>query len=120
MKTATELGITDAEHGALQIVRDGLAAGEYVHMAAADRSYGDKYFDMSRDCVEGSCGTIACIGGWVGLTMGYEMYDAESYVYNASESLDPLYFPKITECGRRGKSGRISPPPWPRGQSTRS
>lgn len=88
MLTATDLGISQAEYEALQVVRDGLASGEYSHDS-------DNRFDMLVTCKQGNCGTVACIGGWVALTMGKNDLQADSYVWDSEYGpLAPLYFPK--------------------------
>jgi hypothetical protein len=88
MLTATDLGISQAEYEALQVVRDGLASGEFSHDDDARR------FDMHVTCDGDHCGTVACIGGWVGLTMGMGNHEASNYVHTVEFPLNRLYFPQ--------------------------
>jgi hypothetical protein len=88
MLTANDLGISQAEYEALQVVRDGLASGEFSH----DDS---KRFDMNITCDVDDCGTVACIGGWVAVVMGRDKWEANRYVLNMElgDALYPLYYP---------------------------
>jgi hypothetical protein len=87
MLTATDLGISQAEYEALQVVRDGLASGEFSH--------DERTFDMHATCEATDCGTAACIGGWVALTMGKARHEANDYVWaNERGPLKALYFPR--------------------------
>jgi hypothetical protein len=89
MLTATDLGISQAEYEALQVVRDGLASGEFSHD-------GDKRFDMNITCDANNCGTVACIGGWAAMAMGYDKHAANHYVLTVDpgDALYPLYYPE--------------------------
>jgi len=86
MKTAAELKITDAEWLALQSVAAGLASGSCTEENG-------KIFDMHVTCSPHACGTVACIGGWVGIEMGMTVGGADTYVRNCAESIYPLYYP---------------------------
>lgn len=93
MLTATDLGISQAEYEALQVVRDGLASGRFVHAELSDGENVEQ-FDMGITAESNDCGTVACIGGWVGLTMGMARSEADKYVWSAEHGpLKPLYFP---------------------------
>lgn len=96
MLTAQELNITEAEHIALQAVAAGLASGFYRHFVSEDKYKPQgKCFNMDVSFDDNSCGTVACIGGWVGLEMGKSPYSAHNYVMLIEEdhSLYDLYFP---------------------------
>lgn len=95
MLSATELGITEAEHSALQVVRDGLASGRFRHVSMLDAAgVVGECFNMGQTCSEQSCGTVACIGGWVAKTMGMNYVEADDYVNcGFSDTLHPLYYP---------------------------
>jgi len=60
--------ITPREHEALVTVRDALAAGEFRHSRITEGPDGPT-FNMRSTCLSGDCGTIACIGGWMAITM---------------------------------------------------
>jgi hypothetical protein len=100
VKTASELGITEAEWAALQVVAAGLAAGEYVHNTGANRRTGRKMFNMNIPCdaLNYKCGTVACIGGWAALQMGMSPGAATAYVttIDTDSPIESLYFPKST------------------------
>lgn len=87
MKTATELGITEAEHRALQRVAIGLASGAYVHKKIySSQSTHEKMFNMNAAYQSDDCGTVACIGGWVAREMGRTPIEADEYVIDIDES----------------------------------
>ena len=94
MLSATDLGISQAEYEALQVVRDGLASGRFVHTSEAPIGDDVEQFDMHATCERNDCGTVACIGGWVGLAMGKGRYESDRYVWAAEGGpLNNLYFP---------------------------
>lgn len=109
MLSPSDLGITEAEHAALQVVRDGLANGRFIHVMEREvsenlnilsnpetTSLEGERFAMTESCVEGSCGTVACIGGWVAKIMGYGAVGARRYVHECfmdTSPLRPLYYP---------------------------
>ena len=78
--------MTSEEIAALKKVRDGLASGEYVHFY--DNSKVTKKFIMDQ-----SCGSAACIGGWMAVEMSIE--DAKRYVCNSGLEGDmkDLFYP---------------------------
>lgn len=103
MKTFQELDISEAEHVALQKVRDGLASGEYVHVYGGGYEGGNvKGFDMLTTCSDYGCNTVGCIGGWVGREMGLSVSDSADYVNDIDDAEDngdtpplfPLYYPQ--------------------------
>lgn len=82
-KTATDLGITDAELDALIKVLGMLERGE---LQQYDYAGGSGLFDMTS---KGSgCGTPACIGGWVAALMGKNQL---SYVNSHRFEQKPLH-----------------------------
>ncbi len=92
MLSATDLGITEAEHAALQVVRDGLASGKFKHHLSICGAKGD-CFNMQIPFDNGDCGIVACIGGWVAKIMG-EDFPRTYVVFLENDSpLFPLYYP---------------------------
>lgn len=75
MKTCRELGISKKEKDALIKVRDGLESGEYQHInGAIPGRLSKRGFNMATLCLfqQRSCGSIGCIGGWVGRELGLQ------------------------------------------------
>jgi len=72
--------------------RNGLIA--FVE-AVEQYKLSDDKFDMAVCCtVSSDCGTISCIGGYVGLRFGMCPWEAEAYVLTGySEALEDLYYP---------------------------
>lgn len=110
-KTAEELNIKQEEYDALVKVRNGLASGCFVHVEV--NSFGKPIgehapmgFNMSSCGAHGSCGTVACIGGWMqvimqGKTSNPVEVDSRlqnNYVHfgGSTGSLKELFFPP---CG---------------------
>jgi hypothetical protein len=97
-KTADDLCISIAEHGALIQVLGMLERGELIH---ADTLYGPSSFNKGLRSFKGlhmgmtgsSCGTVACIGGWVASILGIDQRD---YVngHGGSNGLKDLYLVK--------------------------
>lgn len=71
MKTAEELYITQEEYDALLWVREKLASGKIEHSSHVRAHDGGVHnmFNMSVASAPYSCGTVACIGGWMSLKM---------------------------------------------------
>ena len=86
--TARQLGITPEERRALIKVRDGLAAGEYLHRRIEHSNLPDPgrpIFNMSTwRGEEGFCGTAGCIGGWM---------------ERVGAALAPLFMPSYKDTG---------------------
>jgi hypothetical protein len=102
-KTAKELNVSEQEHAALIDVLGRLERGELKHCTENffEESYGN-YFNMNYTylCKQSSCGTMGCIGGWVGVLLGVEPTDYV-YAHEGEEgyedtSLADLYFPRDT------------------------
>lgn len=113
MKTFEELKVTKEEYDALQVVRDNLRAGVFVHGHSDPKNPSRPVFDMNVSCglfgFGTICGTVGCIGGWVALVMAgkafvpleverpitrEDRWAADSYVSDASsEALRELYYP---------------------------
>ena len=107
-KTYEELGITFAEWGALWGFKAIAEAGIVLKHVPAKaqspwilmREYpGVHFFDMGMTCKIDGCGSVACIGGTVGMLC--QMPDPGGYVNNIGDNsnrerstLEPLYFPK--------------------------
>ena len=96
-----ELRITDAEHRALREVRELFASGAVQH--DHDKDY-DKPNGFNMDChlVEGSCGTTACIGGWMWTILTRDHVStsltANRYVRDErSVTLQSLFYPPMEE-----------------------
>lgn len=80
---------------ALITVRNGLAAGHYVHVNVATPD-DTRVFDMN--VPSDGCGTVACIGGWMAPELGINVErDIEAYVNNGGldGKLTDLFFPDI-------------------------
>lgn len=92
MKTYKELGITKKEYNAAIKVRDGLREGRYVHQIG-DEYVGNKMFNMNVCYNTRSCGTVACIGGWMNAVMRTPKEDRGSLTYTFSAPLHPVFFP---------------------------
>ncbi|MDH7796373.1 MULTISPECIES: hypothetical protein [unclassified Beijerinckia] len=89
-----DLGISIKERNALVKVRDGLQAGEYVHVKEPIYRYvpcKKPIFNMVEFEGEFDCGTVRCIGGWVAHLC--DNFSPRSYVCNAEGPLGELYFP---------------------------
>lgn len=105
-KSAEELEISQAEYDAIIRVKDGLQAGNYIHVGE-DFAYGDatgldkgqKVFNMTIgfDSVGRSCGQVGCIGGWMGIELGLSPKDADSYVgeHDDHPTLGHLFYPEV-------------------------
>jgi len=98
-KKASELKITPKEHAALITVMGWLKDGS-LHEGTGGG------FDMSDACGFSDCGTVACIGGWVSISIQGFAVEAElipyairssasQYVWEGySKALDQLYYPR--------------------------
>ena len=112
-KSHEELGITFSEWGALWGFKAIAEAGIVLKHVPA-KQYDDPYcllldhpgvhfFDMATAYKSEDCGSVACIGGTVG--MFCRMADPDDYVTRAGHhtssacTLDPLYFPKWNNGG---------------------
>ena len=82
--TASELGIDEKIHTALLEVKRQLETG---------------FIEPGQFCMgivrvhPMECGTIACIGGWVGINMNLGVEATHRMVASASGSIRKLYFP---------------------------
>lgn len=96
MKTYQELGITDWEHKYLRecavILRNGLFRHLPNEVDFPDPGW---FFNMNAFCITGDdpCGTVMCIGGYVGLRHYGNDREASHYVHTCSKNLTYLYFP---------------------------
>jgi hypothetical protein len=100
--TAAQHGVTEEELQALLWVRNALATGLIKDRRGADAH---KRFDMATSCSEGgTCGTVACIGGWMGMHMGLGERGSQNYVNKHS--------PGTPEDGERSTTP-FSPLFWP-------
>ena len=97
--TAEQLGITQAEYEALLSVRDDLANGRLCHislkklealMESADYDWYESDATMF-NMHEWSCGTAACIGGWMELKLGNRGYFASDH-RQSEKSLNDLFY----------------------------
>jgi hypothetical protein len=105
--TATKLGIKEAELEALVEVQRGLASGELIEVApdVARRASGNISDDglyVLREIKEKTgkrsfcmlmtmnCGTVGCIGGWLGIQLGMDKDEASGFVMGTSR-LSPFY-----------------------------
>lgn len=106
MKTAEELGITQVIYDGLVRVREllpQLQLIEYEYRLGDEDIEGSESeptaFNMAHWCTTGSCGTIACIGGWVESLMKTKINTLKS-----PDGLDQLFFPnpinKNVDCAK--------------------
>jgi hypothetical protein len=113
MKSPEELGITQQELDALLAVRSGLAAGLLEHTSykklKAKSDPKSLAFNMDIAYTKHDCGTVGCIGGWMGVFMHTHKLEADKeidynnvrhYVNNKrSYNLEELFFPLETHDG---------------------
>lgn len=94
-RSPQELNITDEEYVALNDVRIGLCNGTYAHhnsmrakLAKMGVTPAVSGFNMGQWLdKKASCGTIGCIGGWMGVALNRPYRNAHS------KSLNPLFYP---------------------------
>jgi hypothetical protein len=87
-------GISFAELGALLGVRTLLANGLLAHVPYRNHGRSGHRFNMAVACsTNDQCGSVQCIGGAMGVIMGYDKDGAVRYVENASGGLSKLFFP---------------------------
>ncbi len=91
-KEPKALKISDEEFVALVSVLGMLERSELTHRPALD-PHGDDGFNMGTVGSKTSCGTVACIGGWVAFLNGKSLYEAVQYVYRAHGRLKNLFYP---------------------------
>lgn len=97
-KTPAELGIEELEFGALTKVLGMLERGELIHEPRMKGNIFDPQvqngFCMACSGIQTSCGTVACIGGWVAILMGNKGPSINEYVnlVEGSSSLRDLYW----------------------------
>ena len=97
--------MTPTERETLIKVRNGLASGDYVHVQDERPAHGKRVFDM--DVASKTCGTVACIGGWMAMDMGLKtVIEVSNYVSSGGHESDMrgLFFPDID-----GNFSRITP-----------
>ena len=95
--SADALGIRPTEHKALLEVRGLFANNVFHHDPDVDLEKPDG-FNMNVSFEQGSCGTTACIGGWMFEAMRRDRtapcHNAHSYLtYHSSDALGPLFWP---------------------------
>ena len=99
--THEELDISCEEKCALVRVMEGLESGLYVHSKddSEGTPEGKRAFNLGVSCDDSYvCGTVGCIGGWVGFELKKSTRDSHGYVFaNEHSSLGPLYFPTVLE-----------------------
>lgn len=108
MRTAEELSITEEELAALLKVREGLASGCFVHVPDVEEVdlpddedsplVKARKFNMNYTGIQASCGTVACIGGWMKTVMTPDAIPSEmrDYVYGYRHHvIGKLFFPKL-------------------------
>lgn len=83
MKTAEELDLTEEEYEALKQVRCLLDTGNIP----------GENFDMAKMHDTNSCGTVACIGGWMSILMETEQPEN---LFSSGEKLDPKTDPNAS------------------------
>lgn len=98
MKTASELGLSEAELVALVRVQERLARGE-IPMHQNEHTKGNA-FDMYEDYRENSCGSVGCIAGWMAWDLaGGEQAKADEVLsrtrklFTRDGMLQQLFFP---------------------------
>lgn len=99
-KSPKELGITDQEYCALNEVREGLCQGRYHHALSREKATHACSFNMHQSMSTTHCGTIGCIGGWMGMVMGKDVPGSNQYVRenrNQSARLRRLFYPSMPD-----------------------
>lgn len=108
--------LTKEERKALVQVRDALANGMLEHrrnfdaLPGAERGFFSfslrRLFNMGCPARETQCGTVACIGGWMGAFMGKSPSEAYEFVDIHEEGkFGELFYPfSVTDDQRREKS----------------
>ena len=92
IKTHEELKITFAEWGAL-IGLTVMLHDNMIPMHGDNNPAGAHVFNLETSCTEnGHCGSVGCIGGYVGMTLGMDIRCASNYVHT-NFRLRELYFP---------------------------
>lgn len=101
-KTADELKISEEELSAAISVLGMFERGEIVHQTPisnfrdwdAETPIAKRSFNMACSGVQADCGTIACIGGWMAVLMGYQGKGINAYVNStrADSTLYPLFW----------------------------
>src|SRR4051812_45274855 len=69
-KSATDLGIEDAELDALIKVLGMLERQEFVHVESVWDRTKPNGFNMGATQSKTACGTVACMGGWANIISG--------------------------------------------------
>lgn len=90
-----QLGISFEEYNALITVMNRLERGELKHITEFHKKSElvGNLFCMSYAGTQANCGTVACIGGWVALTMGESCHYVMKIARN--NPLMKLYYPAI-------------------------
>lgn len=90
LKTADALRISKAEFDAHVTVLRMLERGEFVHTPSVREPTKQYGFNMGHTGTRTSCGTVACIGGWVAFLLNR---NPSVYVDSALGERMKLYFP---------------------------
>ena len=102
------LGISLREWLGLIGMAVALDSGILPMHAQRDRAKGEHIFNLATVCEhDGHCGTVGCIGGYVGLMMGMGAEDTSRYVDTAGLPLSHLYYPN--RGGAALSSTRVTP-----------
>ncbi len=89
----TELNLSFAELGALLGTREMLKHNVLIHTRSRFPQRKEHAFNMNVACRQEGCGSVACIGGTLGMIMGLEELDARNYVANSKGGLHRLFYP---------------------------
>jgi len=93
--SAQMLGIAEWERDGLIAFVEATEAGTIVHWRCKIRPIVNWLFNMREACEDNECGTVCCIGGFVGLWSGMSPEKATRYVSGASAPLNGLYYPYL-------------------------
>ena len=105
-KTAAELRITDETYEAAVRVLGRLERGELAYHDRTGRFLDmppvqGEMLAMSVTHVDHSCGTVACLGGWIAVEMGIPKHLIHDFVYEAAPyAMHRLFFPPEDEMTR--------------------
>lgn len=98
--------LSKKEEAALRAVRDMLAGGLIEHEPSPDISWRDgpvqafvmtmkRLFNMGETAGATECGSVACIGGWMGAMMGMDHEESAEFVmrYEDRGKFKTLFYP---------------------------
>lgn len=94
-----KLGITFQELGALLGTRALIVSGALVHDGTKRCDPGVHKINMNCACDVYECGSVHCIGGTMGLLMGKDQWETDTYVRKSryESPLGDLFYPPVPD-----------------------